>query len=168
MTPPLPAACPELLPEPVQNTNIFVITDLTSPTAYTRYSTSYRTPYNVQSAMLIFDFTTQDGKWHLDNVFMRNRFNYTFNYISNGGFETGNLSPHWKYCHVTQSWFQGEVMDTNTYRGNYSFATGDFGLNSRDYLTQVLSVEPSTDYTIEFYLLATGQVTSASVAIDVN
>ncbi|CAF4604548.1 unnamed protein product, partial [Rotaria sp. Silwood2] len=159
-TPPPTPSCPSELPPPFQMSELLFLDATMQLTSYKHFYIQYATPMGATSAMLTFEFITQQGKWYLDDVSMKAQNDDAKEIISNGGFETGNLAPNWQYCHAIHPWFGGGVENQFVHTGAFSYASADFSLDSRDYLTQVVEVEGFTNYIIEFYLFCTGTITS--------
>ncbi|CAF1101641.1 unnamed protein product [Adineta steineri] len=163
--PPLPS-CPYVLSEMSQSQIIQLINGTSALYVYQHYNNEYQAPLCATVAMIKFEFITNVGRWHLDDVSVKEKYNINEQLIINGDFETGSLDSSWEYCHGIHSWFSGHVTSTTTRTGIYSFESADFGPASHDHLWQTINIKGGTPYIIEFYLLYAGNVGSVKVTVE--
>ena len=164
-----PALCPPVLLKANHVNNLLSLDNTIIMTDFNHYSLEYTSPVNTTTAMLMFEFTTVWGSWYLDDVSVKESGSTNQELIDNGGFETGNLSPKWKFCDERYSWIiDGSVVDHTSHSGRYSYESQNLDVGSQEYLTQIFDIKSNTKYTIDFFIFYNGASTSAKVTIISN
>lgn len=96
--------------------------------------------------------------------------------MTNGGFETGSLSP-WIYCNPAGSSYAGTLEKTSdnfvaqgktysAYEGNYYYLDGAVG--EADYLSQMFATTIGQTYNISFWLYNQGSGTNNDANIIIS
>ncbi|CAF1026962.1 unnamed protein product [Adineta steineri] len=144
-------------------------------TTYTKYTSSFTANSTLATLSFIIMGEGGDGAvhyWLLDDVIV-NHTNANANVLTNGGFETGDLSGWTRYCNTTANCdatngkTTGNYAHTTTsscYSGTY--CVYDSCLDT-DYLEQSFSTVPGDYYIISYYL-RNGNTDSGPIAMYVT
>jgi hypothetical protein len=140
--------------------------------SYTPFAHTYTATSNV--TRIAFALRIQDYYFAIDDVSVRDLAAPNTELISNGGFETGNLSS-WLYCNQNNASITEGVQSSLTYK-NYSYypLSGTYyymgGNNvSADYIVQSFSTQIGHQYNVSLAsLLPVGEnLTSANFFLGV-
>ncbi|CAF4073570.1 unnamed protein product, partial [Adineta steineri] len=124
---------------------------------YTQYIYGFTANYSLATLSFIITGEGGGGKvhyWLLDDVIV-NHTNANANILTNGGFETGDLSGWTQYCNTTANCdtaSSGNYAHTTTsscYSGTYCVYDS---CKNTDYLEQSFSTVPGDYYVISYYL----------------
>jgi len=112
---------------------------------------------------LAFQFRNDPGNWYLDDVSVYDRGTQM---ISNGGFETGSLSPWVRTTpHGNCAGLAASVTNTTPNTGNYSLIDGSNGC--ADQVSQQFTATAGQIYVVSFWAksVGTGSVQSILVTL---
>ncbi len=125
---------------------------------------------------ITFAFREDTGYFALDDVSVRSTSAPAIELLTNGGFETGNLSS-WIYCNPAGSSYPGTLEQTSSnfyaeghtyaaHGGNYYYLDGAVG--QADYLSQIVATNIGQTYNISFWLYNYGSGTNSNVNIIIS
>jgi hypothetical protein len=119
---------------------------------------------------LVFAYRIGNRFFGLDGVSIHDFLAPTIELISNGGFETGDLT-NWTYCNQLNASITGGVKTNYTYNGfTYYPEAGSYyylgGSNaSADYISQSFATQVGHEYAVTLYSLYPGNGSQASADI---
>lgn len=162
---PIFSPCPPTIANPIETKDILLLDETVNSKNYTRYAIRYTSPSGgTRTATLMFEFQIAWGSWYVDSVSIRQTFGGV-QLIDNGGFESGTLGSHWKFCHAYYPWITASVSEQFCYVDRYCLSTTESFVPSLEYLTQAFNIRSNTQYDIEFFLLPVGDPLSAKVTM---
>ena len=120
------------------------------------------------SLTVTFSLRDSTSFWLLDNITFVN-VNESVDVLSNGDFETGNLTD-WNYCNPSSSSFASRLGITGSPYASQSGQQFYFGgpTSAPDYLSQTIRSKESHLYRLSFWLGHVGASASSSFRVTIS
>ncbi|UJR30544.1 hypothetical protein I4U23_018074 [Adineta vaga] len=158
--------CPSILSNPTETITVFSLDNSTRDLLnYTHYVFEFRTPNQVTTALLLFEFDSKHQSWYLDDISVKRNDQLDHELIKNGNFENGIFNLIWQYCYLSQPFLTAHITSQYCRSGRYCFQSRTFDDHHSDYLTQQFNVQSNMQYTIHFYTFCKGETERFNVSI---
>ncbi|CAF0869472.1 unnamed protein product [Didymodactylos carnosus] len=121
---------------------------LSAPQNYVFRSYVYNATAGRTLGTLTFSLRNDPAYWSLDDVSVKS-VSSSAELLTNGGFESGSLTP-WIYCSPVTGSISSQIASGNQHSGTYYYKDGSSG--SYDYLSQKFTMISGSQYVISFWL----------------
>jgi hypothetical protein len=152
---------PPCTPTPVGSASTLYSTSYPTTTTDTCFAYKWTSP-TTGLVTLAFQFRHDPGVWYLDDVSV---YSGATQMLSNGGFETGSLSPWIKTAGSCGE--SGGVMSTGSpHSGSYALADGS--VNCADKISQQFTAIAGQIYVVSFWLRSSSTSGPASALVTLS